>query len=169
MIGLSLEPRNSDRAADLRSGRGQKDPRLRPGHAIGVAGPRTPRQAAADGRSFLDSWNSGMGYISTEIGRSSEPRIADRGAPCAVAERLRGRRRARGFALDRRSASLARGHRAGGSRGQAACWTPIYPELVGVPKAGGLVTDSGIVCTEKGYGTVIEEKVNTAMYTSLYL
>ena len=41
-----------------------------------------------------------------------QPRRIDCGVPCAVAERLRGSRRARAFALDRRAASLGRGRSA---------------------------------------------------------
>ena len=62
--------------------------------------------------------------------RSLEPRPTDGGAPCAVAERLRGRRRTRGCALDRRSASLARGPCAGRQQRAATCRAPIYPEVV---------------------------------------
>ena len=62
--------------------------------------------------------------------RSLEPRPTDGGASCAAAGRLRGRRRARGCALDRRSASLTRGHRARRQQRAATCRAPIYPEVV---------------------------------------
>ena len=84
----------------------------------------------SDDRLYRNSANTVMAYISTVIGRSLEPRPTDGGASCAVAGRLRGRRRARGCTLDRRSASLARGHRARRQQRAATCRAPIYPEVV---------------------------------------
>ena len=62
----------------------------------------------SDDRLYRDSLSIAIGYNSTVIGRSLGPRRVDSHAPCAVAEGLRGRRRPRGCALDRRSASLTR-------------------------------------------------------------
>ena len=52
VIGRSSELRRVDRHAPrpLRRGSEQTGPRLRSGQAIGVAGPRTSRQAAAEHR-----------------------------------------------------------------------------------------------------------------------
>ena len=105
-----LPPRSPSAAAQGRRSRSCAAPKIAEQHYVYTTFHTC--EFCPDDRLYRDSANNGFGYNYAVIGRSLEPRTTDRAAPCAAAEGLRGGRRPRGCALDRRSASLARGPRA---------------------------------------------------------